>query len=759
MDELEQRVAGALEGTYRVERLLGQGGTAAVYLAQDLRHDRRVAVKVLFPQLAFSVGPERFLHEIRLAARLNHPHIVPLFDSGQADGLLYYVMPAVEGESLRARLERDIQLPVDEALRTTAQVGDALSYAHAAGVVHRDIKPENVMLSGGHAVVTDFGLAKALRAPAGASMTRMGMAVGTPAYMSPEQITGEPVDARTDLYALALVLYEMLAGRTPFPPAVGPALFKRVVENPPLVSDYRPEVPEAVTAALTRALAAIPAERFDSVAEFLAAIPMSVLSGSPYPEAMRRSSSLPTAVESPSVAVLPFTSMSHDPEDQYFGDGVAEEILNALAHVQGLRVAARTSSFALRNAGLDLREVGRRLGARNVLEGSVRRSGSRLRITAQLISTADGYHLWSERYDREARDIFAIQDEITVAVVDALKVTLLGEVLPPSVTCCMPDDDSECYDLCLRGQHFLNLAPEGLPKAFEYFTRATERNPQAGRAWAGLGWCHILTIVQGMAPPVEAIPKAREAAERALANGATALGIATMGYIAWLYDWNQPEAEQLLRDAVDLEPANALLRSSLALFVATRGAFDEAERIASTAAADDPLHPRVQFYLAWVHYIARRYEDAVKTCRRLLEIEPRMSTARWLLAKSLCLLGRMEEARTELAACAEESKVWFAPQAAVLIATGAPDEAHARAHELAQRAEREWVPPVAVAEVFAQCGLGDLAFEWLERSLVARDYWLVGLLVEPMFDPLRADPRFDEIVRRVGFTTPVSSPA
>ena len=419
MSDLLKLLRDSLAARYAIEREIGRGGMATVYLARDVRHNRPVAVKVLHPHLAVSLGPDRFLREIQIAARLQHPHIVPLYDSGQAGDHLYYVMPYVEGESLRQRLEREKRLPIDEAVRIARAVAGALDYAHRHEIVHRDIKPENVMLHDGEAMVTDFGIAKAVSEAVSTSLTQTGTAIGTPSYMSPEQAGGEAaLDGRSDIYSLGSMLYEMVAGDTPFTGSTLQAVLAKLFTEPVVpLHQRREDTPEWLDTAVMRALAKRPADRPASAAQFSQSLNVPI--GGSTPPGMPAGSG---AVRS--IAVLPFVNMSADAENEYFTDGIAEEIINALTKVPRLKVAARTSAFAFKGKSEDIRRIGDALGVANVLEGSVRKSGSRLRVTAQLIAIADGCHLWSERFDREMTDVFAIQDEISQAIVDVLKIKL-----------------------------------------------------------------------------------------------------------------------------------------------------------------------------------------------------------------------------------------------------------------------------------------------------------------------------------------------
>ena len=478
-----QRIRELLAPTYTIDRELGRGGMATVCLAQDTKHERVVALKVVHPGLAESLGAERFLREIKVVARLNHPHILPLFDSGEIEGFLYYVMPYIEGESLREHLERENQLPIDEAIRHTFSIASALDYAHRQNVIHRDVKPENVMMFEGEAMVMDFGIAKSVIESGERSITQSGALFGTPAYVSPEQAAGAGhVDGRADQYSLGVVLYEMLAGERPFSGDTDVEAFaKRFKETPTPIRKLREGVPESVEIALTKAMSPDPDARYETVAQFARALGSGAVA-SPFviPTTPR-----PTVSAAKSVAVLPFTNMSADADNEYFADGIAEEIINALTKVQSLRVASRTSSFAFKGKNEVIGEIGRKLKVSTVLEGSVRKMGNKLRITAQLINVADGYHLWAEQYDREMQDIFAIQEDISQAIVKSLRVILSeGEKLAMGKVRTV---DVNAYDYYLRGRKFFHQhRRKSLEYAVQMFEKAIEIDSSYPLAYAAI---------------------------------------------------------------------------------------------------------------------------------------------------------------------------------------------------------------------------------------------------------------------------------
>src|SRR6266700_3398133 len=559
------RLQAAVADHYSVACEIGRGGMATVYRGDDLKLERQVAIKLLHPQLATGLGVERFLREIKTAAALSHPHIVPLFDSGESGGLLFYVMPYIEGETLRGLLTREGSLPIEDAVRIACEVLEALGYAHAHGVVHRDIKPENIIFSAGRALVTDFGIARAVTAASLEPLTIDG-AVGTPAYMSPEQVSQSPqLDGRSDIYSLGCTLYEMLTGSVPFTgPTAQAVMARQLLDVVPPIRSVRPAVPHALEQAVLTALAKVPADRFATAGQFARALNApdeATLDGE----------------GGESIAVLPFANLSGDHDFEYFSEGIAEEITNALTHLPGLRVAARTSSFAFRGQGIDLAEVGAKLKVGTVLVGSVRRAGNRLRISAQLVKVADGYHLWSERYDREMPDVFAIQDEIAKAIANRLRVTL-GEDGAPLVTPATGNLDA--YHLYLKGRYYLAQRGLGLKKALECFDQALALDPNYALAYAGLADACTVLAEDGVAPPRRAVELDPLAPLLVMQLGMTLTG-------AGRYE----EAVSSFRRAGDLAPMMFQATIHLGLVFNHLGRSDEAIGPLEVAVTTSGRHP------------------------------------------------------------------------------------------------------------------------------------------------------------------------
>ncbi len=728
---------------YAIDRELGHGGMATVWLATERKHRRQVAIKMLHADVAASVGAERFLREIRILARLAHPHIVPLIDSGDAEGVPYWVSPFVPGGSLRDRLEREHRIAIADAIAIAREVAMALDYAHRNGVVHRDVKPENILFADGHAVLADFGVARLSTVSDTDVVTEAGMALGTPAYMSPEQASGDALGAPSDVYSLACVVYEMLSGEPPLRgPNVRATLAKQVTVTPRAIRLLRPEVPAGLERALVRALAKAPEHRYTGAMAFADALRdgATETAASGWTAPMR------------SIAVLPFVNASPAPENEYLSDGLTDELIGALARVDGLRVASRTSVFALKGKPLDVRAIGALLGVSEVLEGTVRTSGSQLRVTAQLTSTDDGRLLWSERYDRELRDVFAIQDEIANTIVDTLRVTSFGGSERPSPR--RYTQNVAAYSLYLRGRFAWNKrTQEGVTEAIDFFERAIAEDPGYALAYTGLSDAYALGVDYRSVPVDEGLQHAKMYARKAIAlDDDLAEAHASLAWCLFIYEWNWTEASAEFQRAIVLDPGYASAHQWYAFALASRGELDKALVEGHTAQELDPSSVSARRSLAWLYYYARRFGQARYHLERALAMNPAAEETYRVLGLTLAVDGQAAEAERVLRRAVlmhGSGSYTYGTLGYALARGGKLDEAHGIADGLEQLRKREYVSPVALATV--HLGLGDLtrALDWAECALEERRGWLAYLTVNPLVDPLRGDPRFEALVERM----------
>lgn len=754
MPSLLESVSGALAGRYLIERELGRGGMATVYLARDVKHGRLVALKVLRPTLSTTLAGDRFLREIQVAARLTHPHILPLYDSGESEGLLYYLMPYIEGESLRARLTREVRLPVGEAVKIGREVADALDYAHRRGVVHRDIKPGNILLGAGHAIVADFGIARAISVAGVPGVTAEGTIMGTPAYMSPEQADGEAeVDGRSDIYSLGCLVFELLAGRPPFVgrTAVG-LLVRRLSEPAPLLRTIDAAVPAPLEAVVAKTLALHPVDRFATAGELSGALERADRAGQA--DRIIEGSDAERLADA-SIAVLPFVNLSADPEAEYFSDGMTEEIINALSQVRGLRVAARSSSFSFKGREVDARTVGGQLGVRTLLEGSVRKAGNRVRLTAQLISAADGYNLWSQTFERTLADVFAVQDELARAIAGNLTQRVAAVSSGPLVQ--PPTGNVDAYTLYLRGRHAWSLASlEGFQTAVDCFAQAVAMDPDYAVAHAWLGYAQALLGFDefGVMPPARALASARASANRAIQLDAS-LGDAhfARALCALLYEWDWALAREEFERAMNAVPVPVLVQHWYALFLCASGHPDEALQVARRAHALDPLSLTVQVTVGRCLYFGRRFEEAIGVLRRHLERSPDSIQGYVTLYRSLRLRGMPSEALQEL-----ERGINVIGRVPLLLACagnihgqlGQRDKALALLEELRQLSTRRHVPSAYQAEIFFGMGELDETFRAWDLAVEERSGWIPFVRCDPAWDQFRADPRYIALERISG---------
>jgi len=752
--DLLAQLQSTLGTAYSVERELGGGGMSRVFVAMDTRLGRRVVVKVLSPDLVASVSADRFEREIRLAARLQHPHIVPLLSAGDVGGIPYYTMPFVEGASLRERLATG-PLPYLEAQSILRDVARALAYAHRQGIVHRDIKPENVLLAEGVAMVADFGVARALSAAAtlagGEMLTQVGMQIGTPAYMAPEQAAGDPdVDFRADLYAFGVMAYELLAGQHPFAGkrSMHALVAAHLTEQPQPLTTHTREATVPVTAIVMQCLGKDPLERPDSASAIVRA-----LEGTSTPHVITPVQRAPAM---PAIAVLPFTNMSGDPENEYFSDGITDDIIVALTPVKGLKVAARTSSFAFKGKQAELATVGSTLGVSTVLQGSVRRAGNRVRVTVQLMHASEGTQLWSERYDRDLDDIFAIQDEISRGIVEQLKVKLGLGAQATAQLVARPTDDLEAYQLYLRGREAAYMRSQAtLRRAIEFFRQALARDPNYARAHLGLAEAYLGLGVYQYIPTIEA---AREA-EAALVAAEQLQPDLALVHVLWaqlkLYlraDWH--EAGPHLDRALAIDPDEPLAHAYTAFLNGMLGNLETAKAATARAVAADPL----SLFIRAVSVMGfppngipgADSAAALAAHETALAMDPNTVIHLWMSGIRLADFGRYDEGVQRIRRAVELTQrgpLMVGMYARALALAGRRDEALAVREELRERARHEYVGPAAM---LMMVGLGldddDATAALLRENIdamtgptaifttVARE--LVPLLDHPRLGPL-----------------------
>jgi serine/threonine-protein kinase len=739
---------------YDVGEKLGEGGMGAVYKALDRRLDRAVAIKMLPSELASNIQRKRrFMNEARAASALSHPNIVTIYDIASGNGADYLVMEYIDGPTLADVLEGGALKP-SRALNYAIQMADALGKAHAAGIIHRDLKPANVMLTRDDVVkVMDFGLAKLTERSAGASAsnspdgptltfaTEAGLVMGTLSYMAPEQAEGRPADARSDIYSFGAVLYEMLSGRRAFE-----GVLRR---DPPSVTQFAPEVPGALEQIVVRALRPDPDRRFQTMADLKSALEQ-------VREDISSGSVAPAVREPPSIAVLPFSNLSPDPDNEYFSDGLAEEIINALTRIAGLRVIARTSAFSFKGEKQDLRAIGERLRVQTVLEGSVRKAGNRVRVSAQLIDVGDESHLWSERYDRDLTDIFAIQDDIANAIVEGLKLRFRG---------CMGDcemaerDDRpvgniEAYNLCLRGAYLsAKLTPEGLTQGRDCFERALAIDPACAGAYQGLSSFFCSAAMFGLAPPRAAFAEARKHAQKALElDDSLSEAHSCLGTVLGFLDLDWQGAEREFRRAIELNPQGTVARWQYAAnYLRVVGRLEEATVEIQRIVEMDPLSVLHVVNLGWMFYERRMFDRAIEQYRKAIEIDPTHYMAYWMMSGALNAQGKVEEclASIQKAVMLSSRVPWALGYLSLTLAKlGRVDEARAVLAELAERRKSGYVTPMSFA--VSHVGLGEIddAFHCLEQCFEERDPTLFYMR-EPTLAPIHADPRFRALLRKL----------
>jgi serine/threonine protein kinase/tetratricopeptide (TPR) repeat protein len=727
-------------GSYEIVALLGVGGMGQVYRARDPRLEREIALKIL--QTDDAEHRKRFAREARAIAALNHPNIITIHSVEEFEGQPFLTMELVEGTPLN-RLIPPGGLELPELLSIAVPIAEALAAAHARGIVHRDLKPPNVMVSAdGRVKMLDFGLAKSVEAKslASAEETREGQIIGTLAYMSPEQLMADTVDARSDIFSLGVLIYEMATGKRPFdgpnPAVVLVSLLNRPV---PAIGGASADLDRIIS----RATARKPGGRYQRVTDLLSDL-RALMTG--------MALATPPVTRSPAIAVLPFANLTNDPDQEYFCDGMAEELISALSRVKGLAVVSRTSAFQFKGSQIDVREIGERLDVQTVLEGSVRRAGNRLRISAQLVNVSDGYHIWSDRFDRTVDDVFLIQDEIARSITESLRVALTrpatGVMVRPATS------NLDAYDLYLRGRFLLNKFADlhgSLTGARRCFEQAVELDPMYSAAYAGLSEVCTALGYTTFLPAPEASRAALEAAERAVTlDPGLPEGYTALGWTKTLFAIDMRTAERDFQRALEIAPGYAPAHGYYALLLCGFGRFDEAIDHASRARHHDPLWLMMPFIMSQVLICARRFAEAEHQMREVLAIDPNIDGCYWYLSSALAGQGRIDEAIE-----VQEKGVTIVRRAPFFVALLAIWYCRKGRHGDAERLREELIAggrctPVWLAMVCSELGETDLAFEYLDLAIAQHDDQVSFMAVDHRFDSLRGDPRFDAQLRRLG---------
>ncbi|HEY6187726.1 MAG TPA: protein kinase [Pyrinomonadaceae bacterium] len=798
--------AGTRLGRYEIRSPIGKGGMGEVYLARDTQLDRTVALKLLPPDVASDQQRmNRFVREAKATAALSHPNIAHIYEIGEADGVTFIAMEYVEGRTLRQYM-KSASIPLDEALYIALQVASALSEAHAEGIIHRDIKPENIMLRpDGYVKLLDFGLAKLIEtrsqeqytmdeAPTLLIQTNPGMLMGTVTYMSPEQARGLEVDGRTDIWSLGVVLYEMIAGQVPFTGQTTTDMLVSILEHRPRsLSKAMPEIPIDVDRIITKAMAKRRESRYQSAGDFVAAI-KSLRQEMEFKAKLARSlqldarateavtqydtkATLPSGQELSasskntgrtslsqrrrrsrrkaidSLAILPLANDSGEHDTEYLSDGITESIIGSLSQLPKLRVMARATVFRYKGREIDPLQVGQELNVRAVLTGTVFHLNDNLLIRTELVDTTDGSRLWGEQYNRKMTDIFAIQDEIAREISEKLRFKLTGEEQKQIAK--RHTDNPEAYRLYLKGRYNWNKrTPEGFKLGIEYFREAIDLDSGYALAYAGLADSYNMLGNYSELAPRDAFPRAKTAAIKALRIDETlAEARASLAYAMNGYDWDWKSAGAEFKRAIELKPNYATAHYWYAtVHLAALGKLDEAISEMTEAKELDPLSLIINTNLGWIYYFARRYDDAVKQIYKALEIDENFNVAYFKLGQVYERQGRYEEAIAQYRRAMQlSSNLWIMPGLGHALAmTGQQDEARHLLDELLRMSRERYVSPYFVAEIYRGLGEIDLTFEWLDKAYEHHSDWLVWLGVEPALDGLRSDPRFTDLMRRVG---------
>ena len=729
-------------GRYQIIEELGKGGMGKVYKALDTKINEKIALKLIKPEIASDKKTvERFGNELKLARKIAHKNVGKMFDINEEDGTHYITMEYVSGQDLKGLIRQTGQLAIGTSISIAKQICEGLSEAHKLGVVHRDLKPNNIMIDReGEVRIMDFGIARSLKEK---GITGAGVMIGTPEYMSPEQAEVKEVDKRSDIYSLGVILYEMVTGRVPFEgeTALNIAM-KHKTEKPkdPRVLNHL--LPDDLSQIILKCLEKDRKNRYKSADELCSEIiKIEKIQG-----VVKEQDS------KPSIAVLAFRDMSPQKDQDYFCEGMAEELINALTKIEGLHVAARTSAFQFKGKAVNVRKIGEELEVKTVLEGSVRKAGNRLRITAQLINISDGYHLWSEKYDRDIEEIFAIQDEISLAIVDNLKLKLLRKEKAQLMK--RYTEDQEAYSLYLKGRYFWNRRYEGgLQKAIEYFQKAIEKDSIFVLAYAGIADCLCVMGTYDWIPPKEAYPNAKAATLRALdIDNTLPEAHASLGWIKMFYDWDWAAAEKAFKRAIELNPNYATAHEWYAMFLAPMGRFDEAISELKKAQELDPLSLIIHAIGGYVYSFAGLTDKAIECCHKTIEMDPNFMLTYFFLGNAYSWNSLWKEAISafqKLAALSGDSPLALGFLGFAYGMGGQKAEAQKILHRLNRLSKDGDAFPFFKLTV--HIGLGDRvqALGWLEKAYDEKASMLALIKFWPLVDSLRQESRFKALLKKM----------
>jgi serine/threonine protein kinase/Tfp pilus assembly protein PilF len=782
-------------GRYQIIEELGHGGMGKVYKVFDTDIKEKIALKLLRPEIALDRETvERFSNEMKLARKISHRNVCRMFDLGKAEGTTFITMEFVPGEDLKKFIRKTGQLGPGRAVSIAKQVCEGLAEAHHLGVVHRDLKPQNIMVDeDGNARIMDFGIARSLKVK---GITGAGVMIGTPEYMSPEQIEGKEIDQRSDIYSLGIILFEMLTGRVPFegdtPFTIG---VKHKSEPPRNPRELNGQIPEELSLLILRCLEKDKEKRYQTAADIISdldkietglpttdlVVPrrktltsreitvkfslkkllfpglaigaLVIAAGIILWRALPKKEGVSPKSGPPSIAVLPFVDDSPEKGHGYLCEGLPNTLINALNNIQNLRVPARTSAFSFVGKGIDIQGIGQKLNVENVLEGSIQVVGNNLRVTASLIKVNDGYQLWNATYDRKLEDVFAIQDEIAQAIVKALKIRLLGEQEERLVK--RDTENMEAYKLYLEGLYYWNKRTgKDLNRAIELFSQAIDKDPDYAMAYVGLADSYSLLTVYADARPQDVYPRAKAAATKALEiNEALAEAHNSLAYIYDRYDWNWKAAEAEFKRALELNPNYATGHFWYGEHLAFFGRFEESIREMKRALALDPVSLVINASLGWAYIMAQQFDEAIAQLHKTLELDPHFYYARIMLGFAHLDKKNFSEAIDEMKKGRElsgDALMMVTGLGEVYATAGKLEEAKGILEELEARSKQQYISPFALAHIYVAMGDLDKAFELADKAYEERDENLISIKIHPTWTVVRSDPRYKALLEKMG---------